>query len=51
MSCSSFYLRQVSVMFGLHKRPCRSDTRVNRGQKVVVNLVKVAPHCCPPTNY
>lgn len=31
-SSSTFHLRQVSVMFGLHKQPCRSDLKFNREQ-------------------
>lgn len=29
----SFHLRQVSVMFALHKRPCCSDPRVRLGER------------------
>lgn len=32
-SRSAFHLRQVSVMFALHKRPCSSDPRVRRGEQ------------------
>lgn len=32
-SRSAFYLRQVSVMFVLHKRPCCSDPRVWLGER------------------